>query len=158
MNGTPDPGSAPEATTEATSYGPDTARLRSIFEDARTIAVVGLSSRPERPSYDVMAYMQEHGYRIVPVNPNETEVLGETAYPSLLDVPKDIRIDIVDVFRRAELTPPIAGDAVRVGAKVLWLQEGIVSDDARRIAEDAGLTVIMGACIRVVHGWIEGRD
>jgi predicted CoA-binding protein len=158
VTGTPEPGSAREATTEPKSYGPDAATLRTIFEDARTIAVVGLSSRPERPSYSVSAYMQEHGYRIVPVNPNETEILRETVYPSLLDVPKDIRIDIVDVFRRAELTPPIAGDAVRVGAKVLWLQEGIVNDDARRIAEDAGLTVIMGACIRVVHGWIEGRD
>jgi predicted CoA-binding protein len=138
----------PEPVTE---YGPDEAGLRSILEDVRTIAVVGLSSRPERPSYGVSAYMQEHGYRIVPVNPKESEVLGEQAYPSLLDVPKDTRIDVVDVFRRAELTPPIAREAVQVGAKVLWLQEGIVNDEARRIAEDAGLTVVMGLCIRVVH-------
>ena len=158
MTDTSEPGSAREITTEPTSYGPDAARLRSIFADARTIAVVGLSSRPERPSYGVSAYMQEHGYRIVPVNPNETEILGETAYPSLQGVPKDIRIDIVDVFRRAELTPPIAQDAVRVGAKVLWLQEGIVNDEARRIAEDAGLTVIMGVCIRVAHGVIDERE
>jgi predicted CoA-binding protein len=159
MTGTPEPGSAREVTTEPTSYGPDAAGLRSILEDARTIAVVGLSSRPERPSFGVSAYMQGHGYHIVPVNPKETEVLGETAYPSLLDVPKDIRIDIVDVFRRAELTPPIARDAVRVGAKVLWLQEGIVNDEARRIGEDAGLTVIMDVCIRVAHRVIdEGGD
>lgn len=158
MTETPEPGSAREATTEPTSYGPDAARLQSIFEEARTIAVVGLSSRPERPSYGVSAYMQEHGYRIVPVNPNETEILGESVYPSLPDVPKDIRIDIVDVFRRAELTPPIARDAVRVGARVLWLQEGIVNDEARQIAEDAGLTVIMGVCIRVAHGVIDERE
>ena len=125
-------------------YGPSDVELRSILGDARTIAVVGLSSRPERDSHDVAAYLQEHGYRIVPVNPNETEVLGETAYPSLLDVPQDIRIDVVDVFRRAADTPPIARDAVRVGAKVLWLQDGVVNDEARRIAEEAGLTVIMG--------------
>ena len=83
------------------------------------------------------------------MNPNETEVLGERAYPSLLDVPEDIRVDVVDVFRRAELTPEIAEQAVARGAKVLWLQEGIVNDDARRIGEDGGLTVIMGACIKV---------
>jgi predicted CoA-binding protein len=154
---TPEPGSAPEATSEPVPYGPGVSGVRSILEDAQTIAVVGLSSRPERPSYGVSAYMQGHGYRIVPVNPKETEVLGETAYPSLLDVPNDIRIDIVDVFRRAELTPPIARDAVQIGAKVLWLQEGIVNDDARRIAEEGGLTVIMGVCIRVAHGVIGER-
>jgi hypothetical protein len=133
---------------EFAPYGPSDAELRSILGDARTIAVVGLSSKPERDSYDIATYLQEHGYRIVPVNPNETEVLGETAYPSLLDVPDDIRIDVVDVFRRAVDTPGIARDAVRVGAKVLWLQDGIVNDEARRIAEEAGLAVIMGLCIR----------
>ena len=152
MTDTPEPGFANEPIIE---YGPDAAGLRSILEDARTIAVVGLSSRPDRPSYDVSAYMQEHGYRIVPVNPKETEVLGQTAYPSLQDVPNDIHIDIVDVFRRAESTPPVARDAVQVGAKVLWLQEGIVNDEARRIAEHGGLTVIMGMCIRVVHHQID---
>jgi predicted CoA-binding protein len=159
MTGTPEPGSAHVPASEPAPYGPSEPELRSILEDAHAIAVVGLSSRPERPSFGVSSYMQGHGYRIVPVNPKETEVLGETAYPSLLDVPKDIRIDIVDVFRRAELTPPIARDAVQVGAKVLWLQEGIVNDEARRIAEDAGLTVIMNVCIRVAHRLIdEGGD
>jgi predicted CoA-binding protein len=89
------------------------------------------------------------------VNPNETEVLGETAYPSLLDVPKDIRIDVVDVFRRAADTPPVAEQAVQVGAKVLWLQDGIVNDDARRIAEEGGVTVIMGVCIRTTNRRLE---
>jgi predicted CoA-binding protein len=121
--------------------------LRILLGDAETIAVVGLSSKPSRPSYEVAVYLQEHGYRIVPVNPTETEVLGERAYPSLLDVPADVRIDVVDVFRRAEETPAVARDAVAVGAKVLWLQDGIMSDEAYRIASDAGLEVIMGVCI-----------
>ena len=110
--------------------------------------MVGLSSKPDRPSNDVSAYLQEHGFRIVPVNPNETEVLGERAYPSLLDIPADLPIDVVDVFRRAEDTPQVAADAVRIGAKVLWLQEGIVNEEAARIAADAGLEVIMGVCIK----------
>lgn len=128
--------------------GPSDAELRSILGDARTVAVVGLSSNPFKDSFEVAEFLQAKGYRIVPVNPNETEVLGERAYPSLLDVPKDVRIDVVDVFRRAEATPPIAEQAVAVGAKLLWLQDGIVNEEARRIAEDAGLTVIMGVCIR----------
>lgn len=128
-------------------YEPSDAELRSILGDARTIAVVGLSSNPARPSNEVASFLRARGYRIVPVNPKETEVLGERAHASLLDVPGDVSIDVVDVFRRAEHTPEIAEQAVAVGAKVLWLQDGIVNDDARRIAEDAGLTVVMGACM-----------
>ncbi|HEU4355183.1 MAG TPA: CoA-binding protein [Actinomycetota bacterium] len=138
-----------------TAYGPSDAELRSILGDARTIAVVGLSSNPFKDSFEIAEYLQRKGYRIVPVNPNETEVLGEPAYPSLLDVPEDIRIDVVDVFRRAADTPPVAEQAVRVGAKVLWLQDGIVNDDARRIAEEGGLTVIMGVCIRTTNRRLE---
>ena len=133
---------------DAAPYGPSDQELRSILGDSKTIAVVGLSSDPDRPSNEVAEFLQSKGYRIVPVNPRETEVLGERAYPSLLDVPEEIRIDVVDVFRRAEDTPPIAEAAVARGAKVLWLQDGIVNEDARRIAEEAGLTVIMGVCIR----------
>jgi uncharacterized protein len=133
---------------------PSDAELRSILGEARTIAVVGLSSKPDRPSYGVARYLREKGYTIVPVNPNETEVLGMPAYPSLLDVP--VPVDVVDVFRRAEQTPPVAADAVRIGAKVLWLQAGIVSEDARRIAEKAGLSVIMGVCIRTTHRRVDG--
>jgi predicted CoA-binding protein len=117
-----------------------------LLGDARTIAVVGLSSRPDRPSHGVARYLQEHGYRIVPVNPKETEVLGEPAFASLEDLPADLRIDVVDVFRRAEETPEVARQAVAIGAKVLWLQEGIVNDEAYRIADAAGLDVIMGVC------------
>jgi predicted CoA-binding protein len=130
------------------AYMPSDVELRSILGDARTIAVVGLSSKPDRHSYEVASFLQGRGYRIVPVNPNETEVLGERAYASLLDVPNELEIDVVDVFRRAEDTPPVAEQAVTRGAKVLWLQDGIVNDDARRIAETAGLTVIMGVCIQ----------
>lgn len=124
--------------------------LRALLGEARTIAVVGLSSRLHRPSYEIASFLQERGYRIVPINPNETEVLGERAYPSLRDVPREVRIDVVDVFRRAELTPPIARDAVAVGARLLWLQEGIVNEEAARIATEGGLEVVMGVCIR--HG------
>lgn len=134
-----------------TAYRPSDAELRSILGDAETIAVVGLSSNPFKDSFEIAEYLQDKGYRIVPVNPNETEVLGETAYPSLLDVPEDIRIDVVDVFRRAADTPPVAEQAVQVGAKVLWLQDGIVNDEARRIAEEGGLAVIMGVCIRTTN-------
>lgn len=137
-------------------YAPSDAELRSILGAARTIAVIGLSSKPDRHSHQVAKFLQGKGYRIVPVNPNETEVLGERAYPSLDDVPEDDTIDVVDVFRRAEDTPPVARQAVVRGAKVLWLQDGIVNDEARSIAEDAGLTVIMGVCIERTSTRLEG--
>ena len=130
------------------AIAPEDRELRALLGDARTVAVVGLSSKPDRPSNSVAAYLQDNGYRIVPVNPNETEVLGERAYPSLRDLPEDLRVDVVDVFRRVERTPDVARDAVAIGARVLWLQAGIVNEDAYRIASDAGLEVIMGVCIR----------
>jgi uncharacterized protein len=142
-------------------YVPDDDKLRSILTEGRTIAVVGLSSRTWRPSFGVAQYMQAYGYRIIPVNPLEKEVLGERAYGSLLEV--EDPIDMVDVFRRAELTPDVARDAVAVGAKALWLQLDIVNDEARRIAEAAGLDVVMGVCLKVEHqrlaiGAVQGRD
>ena len=136
---------------EAAVTNPEERELRQLLGDATTIAVVGLSSKPNRPSNSVAAYLQEHGYRIVPITPKESGVLGEPSYPTLLDVPPELRIDVVDVFRRAEDTPEIARHAVAIGAKVLWLQEGIVSDEAYRIASEAGLDVIMGVCIRAVR-------
>ncbi len=142
---------------ETSPYAPSDATLRSILNQARTIAVVGLSSKPHRDSYGVARYLQDRGYRVVPVNPNETEVLGETAYPSVLDVPTDVAIDIVDVFRKAEETPSVAEQAVSSGARVLWLQEGIVNDEARRIAEEGGLTVVMDLCIRTTTARLEGE-
>ena len=130
--------------------------LRTLLGDVHTVAVVGLSSRPGRPSFEVASYLQDHGYRIVPVNPNETTVLGEPAYPTLLDVPRDVSIDVVDVFRRAEHTPEVARQAVEIGAKVLWLQEDIISDEAAAIATAGGLDVIMGVCIRHVRERLMG--
>jgi uncharacterized protein len=127
---------------------PEDRELRALLGEVHTIAVVGLSSKPSRPSLDVAGYLQEHGYRIIPVNPRETEVLGERAYASLLDIPGDVDVDVVDVFRRAEDTPDVARDAVTIGARVLWLQADIVNQEAYRIADDAGLDVIMGVCIR----------
>ena len=134
---------------EPSPYRPGDPELRSILGETRTIAVVGLSSNPERYSFEVASYLQSKGYRIVPVNPNESEVLGERAYDSLLNVPETI--DAVDVFRKAEETPEIARQAVAIGAKVLWLQNDIVSDEARRIAEEGGLDVVMGVCMMSTH-------
>jgi predicted CoA-binding protein len=126
---------------------PPDRELRALLGAAHTVAVVGLSSKPDRPSLGVARYLQQHGYRVIPVNPQETEVLGERAYPTLLDIPRDLTIDVVDVFRRAEATPAVARDAVTIDAKVLWLQQDIVNEEAHRIAADAGLEVIMGVCI-----------
>ena len=138
------------------AMSPEDRELRALLGESHTIAVVGLSSKPGRPSLEVARYLQEHGYRIVPVNPRETEVLGEHAYPSLRDLPADLAIDVVDVFRRAEETPEVARDAVAIGAKVLWLQEGIVNEEAYRVADAAGLEVIMGVCIKKARQRLEG--
>jgi uncharacterized protein len=131
--------------------------LRSLLGEVSVVAVVGVSSKPWRASHDVASYLQHHGYRIVPVNPNEEEVLGEQAYASLLDIPKEVRVDVVDVFRRAEHTPEVARHAVAIGARMLWLQEGIVSEEAARIASEGGLEVIMGACIMKVRERLMAR-
>jgi uncharacterized protein len=128
---------------------PDKNEIREILESARTIAVVGLSADPLRISNSVSHYMQEKGYRIIPVNPTITEALGEKAYPSLKDVP--VPVDIVNVFRRSEDVPPVADAAIAINAKVLWIQEGIVNQAAAQKAESAGLKVIMDRCIMVEH-------
>jgi len=121
--------------------------IKQILLDAGTIAVVGLSDDPSKTSHMVSEAMQRKGYRIIPVNPNAKTILGETCYPSLKDVP--VPIDIVNVFRRPEHTPPIAAEAVAAGAKVLWLQLGIANDEAASIAQAGGLKVIMDRCIKV---------
>jgi hypothetical protein len=120
-----------------------------ILTKYKTIAVVGLSSNPARPSYGVTEYMQSAGYQIVPVNPNETDVLGEPSYACLDDVPQ--KIEIVDVFRRPEEVPPVVDAAIKAGAKVIWMQLGIANEPAAEKARAAGLTVIMDACILVEH-------
>jgi len=128
---------------------PPPEQIRDLLAGAKTIAVVGASSNPVRPSHGIMRKLQAVGYRVVPVNPHETAVLGEQAYPSLDAVPGPI--DIVDVFRRPEYTVPIAEAAVRVGAKALWLQQGISNEEAAAVARAGGLTVIMDECIGVLH-------
>ena len=137
---------------------PQDRELRALLGQAHTIAVVGLSSKPGRPSLGVATYLQEHGYTIIPVNPHEVSVLGERAYASLRDIPAGTQVDVVDVFRRAEHTPEVARDAVAIGANVLWLQEGIVNDEAARIAGEAGLDVIMGVCMMKVRQRLDKED
>jgi len=128
---------------------PEPASIRELLRAARVIAVVGLSSNRRRPSHGVSQYMQRAGYRIIPVNPNESEVLGERAYPSLEAVPE--KIDIVDIFRRSEFVPEIVEQAIRVGATAVWMQEGVVDEEAAARARAAGLTVIMDRCILKEH-------
>ncbi len=123
--------------------------ILGILKEYKTIAVVGLSSNPTRASYEVTEYMQSAGYRIIPVNPNETEVLGEKSYARLEDVPG--KVEIVDVFRRAEDVPPVVEGAIRVGAKVVWMQLGIENAEAAERARAAGLIVVEDACILVEH-------
>jgi uncharacterized protein len=124
-------------------------RVAEILQQSRTIAVVGLSSKRFRPSYGVAEYMQRSGYRIVPVNPEESEVLGEKCYPDLDSVPE--AIDIVDIFRRSEFVPEIVEAAIRKGAKVIWMQEGVAHEEAARRAAEAGLDVVMDRCILKDH-------
>jgi len=119
--------------------------LRNLLEGTATIAMIGASSNTDRPSHDVMRFLLDRGFRVFPVNPNESEVLGQRAWPSLRAVPE--RVDVVDVFRRAEHTPAIADEAVSVGARALWLQRGIRNDDAARRAAAGGLVVVMDLCI-----------
>ena len=127
--------------------------VKELLTNAKTIAMVGASSSSDRPSHGIMQRLQRVGYRVIPINPRETEILGEKAYATLADVPD--KIDIVDVFRRAEDTPPIADEAVTAGAKVLWLQSGISSEDAAARATAGGLTVVMDACIGSMHSMLQ---
>ena len=122
--------------------------IRKIFQ-MKTIAVVGMSPKPERPSHYVSMYMKEQGYNIIPVNPGHNEIAGMKSFPSLLDIPQTI--DVVDVFRRSEYVLPIAKSAVTVGAKALWLQDGVINEDGAKLAEKAGLLVVMNDCILRQH-------
>ncbi len=125
-----------------------------ILRRYRTVAVVGISSREDRPSYRVARYLKEHGYRIIPVNPRETEVLGEKCYPDLCSVPEPV--DVVDVFRRPKQVPRVVAEAMYVGAKAVWMQEGIVHEAAARRAREAGLEVVMDRCMMAEHRKLKG--
>ncbi len=120
-----------------------------ILRSVKTIAVVGLSSKRMRPSYGVSEYMQRAGYRIIPVNPAETEVLGEKAYPDLDSIP--VPVDLVNIFRRSELVPPVVDAAIRIGAKAIWMQEDVVHEEAAEKARAAGLMVVMDRCVLKEH-------
>ncbi len=124
-------------------------RIAKVLDTARTIAVIGLSGKRYRPSYGVAEYLKRSGYRIIPVNPNESEVLGEKSYPDLDSVPEPV--DIVDIFRRSEFVPPIVEAAIRKGAQAIWMQEGVVHEEAAHKAEEAGLAVVMDSCILKDH-------
>ena len=126
-------------------------RIARILNDCRTIAVVGLSPKPDRASFDVSRYMQAAGYRIIPVNPNATEVLGEKAYPTLQEAARHEKIDLVNCFRNSEDIPPIVDDAIAIGAKAVWMQLGIVHAAAAAKAEAAGLLVVQDHCITIDH-------
>ena len=126
-----------------------------ILRTYRIFAVVGLSSRPERPSFSVASYLRERGYRIVPVNPLLDEVLGERCYPDLPSVP--FPIEVVDIFRRSELVGPVVEDAIRIGAKVVWMQLGIRNEEAAKTARAAGLAVVQDRCMKIEYGRLSGE-
>lgn len=129
--------------------------LQQILATSKTIAVVGLSPTPYRPSHEVASYLKDEGYRIIPVNPKISETLGEKAYPGLREVPEPV--DIVDVFRRPEYVPGIVEDAIAIGAKVVWMQLGIINEDAAARARAAGLKVVMNTCMATAHNALRAR-
>lgn len=132
----------------------DIQTLRRVLHESRTIAVVGLSADWFRPSYFAAKYMQAHGYRIIPVNPKYPEILGEKSYPDLASIPD--KVDIVDVFRKPADALPIAEQAIAIGARTLWLQIGVINEEAKRKAEEAGLTVIMDRCVKIEYARLFG--
>jgi len=123
--------------------------MKEILLSAKIIASFGLSSSDEKESYWIVAYLKEQGYKIIPVNPKATEILGEKAYPDLESIPE--KVDVVQVFRKSEDVPPVVDSAIAIGAKVVWMQEGIVNEEAAKKAREAGLQVVMDACMRATH-------
>ena len=134
---------------EVPEYNPPSEEIKAILERHKTVAIVGLSPKPERDSHKVAKYLKEHGYKIVPVNPGQKEILGERCYPDLRAIP--FLVDIVDIFRKPEAIPAIVDEAVEIGAKVVWMQLGIAHDQAAHKARAAGLDVVMSKCIKIEH-------
>jgi predicted CoA-binding protein len=128
--------------------------MKDILLSAKTIASFGLSSNQEKESYWIVKYLQEQGYKIIPVNPTAAEILGEKAYPDLESIP--VKVDVVQVFRKPEDVPPVVDSAIKIGAKVVWMQEGIVNEEAAQKAREAGLQVVMDACMRAAHRHLIG--
>lgn len=129
----------------------DDERFKAILKNCKTIAIVGISPKEDRPSYRVAAYLQANGYRIIPVRPDGEMVLGEKVYPTLMEIPEEIEIDVVDVFRKSEDVPPVVEEAIRRGIKAIWMQEGVVHLEAGQKAEQAGLRVVMDRCMKKEH-------
>jgi len=127
------------------------AEIKDTLRNFTTVAVVGISPKEDRPSYVVASYLKSKGYRIIPVRPDGDEILGEKVYHSLSDIPEEIRVDMVDIFRRSEDVPPVVEEAIQRGAKVVWMQEGVIHKEAGEKAEKAGLKVIMDRCIKKEH-------
>jgi hypothetical protein len=127
----------------------DPEKISELLKTAKTIAVVGLTDSPMRPSFGVSEYMQAHGYKIIPVNPNITEWLGHKAHPSLLDVPE--KVDMVNIFRRSEAVPEVVEQTIRIKAPAIWMQEGVIHEEAAKRAEDEGILVVMDLCILKEH-------
>ncbi|HEX9665003.1 MAG TPA: CoA-binding protein [Thermodesulfobacteriota bacterium] len=132
----------------------DIEKIGRILKENHVIAVVGLSANWHRPSFFAAKYLQDHGYRIIPVNPTYEEILGEKCYPSLLDITEPV--DVVQIFRKPEDVPPIVEQAVKIGAKVVWMQLGVINEKAAKIAEDAGLVVVMNRCMKIEHARLFG--
>jgi len=130
----------------------DVETIKEIYKSTKTIASVGLSNNKEKVSNGVAAYLQGQGYRVIPVNPTADEILGEKSYQDLESIPE--KIDVVQIFRRPEDVPPVVESAIKIGAKVVWMQEGIINEDAARRAREAGLQVVMDACMRAMHQWL----
>ncbi len=128
--------------------------MKEILLSTKTIASVGLSSSDQKDSYWVVAYLKEQGYRIIPVNPTATEILGEKVYPNLESIPD--KVDLVQVFRKSEDVPPVVDSAIKIGAKVVWMQAEIINEEAAQKAREAGLKVVMNACMRVTHRLLIG--
>lgn len=134
---------------EIPEYNPPAEEVRAVLKKYKTVAVVGLSPKPERDSHKVAKYLKEEGYDVIPVNPGQKEILGLKSYPSLKAIP--IPVDVVDIFRRPEAIPPIVDDAIEIGAKVVWMQLGIAHNEAADKARKAGLEVVMDKCMKIEH-------
>jgi len=125
--------------------------IKDVLQRCKTVAVVGISPKEDRPSYGVAAYLKSKGYRIIPVRPDGDEILGEKVYHSLLEIPREIEIEVVDIFRKSEDVPPVVEDAIQRGAQVVWMQEGIINQEACAKAEKASLKVVMDRCMKKEH-------
>lgn len=126
------------------------AEIREILENSKTIAIVGLSDKPERESFKVAEYLKDHGYTIIPVNPAQAEILGEKSYPDLASIP--VPVDIVDIFRNVEAIPGIVEEAIKIKAKVVWMQQGLAHNASAQKARDAGLVAVQSKCLKIEHG------